>query len=46
MLYREIIVVYSGNHTKPINTLYGKYAKVLNVKAGCKCFNTLVSKGW
>lgn len=24
MLFREMTAVYSDNHTKPINTLYGK----------------------
>jgi hypothetical protein len=35
VLFREIITVYSENHTKPINTLYGQNAEfVLNVKEG------------
>jgi hypothetical protein len=34
MLFREIIVVYSENYTKPINTLHGQNAELLIVKAG------------
>jgi hypothetical protein len=34
MLFREIIAVYSENHMKPINTLCGKNAELLTVKAG------------
>jgi hypothetical protein len=34
MLFREIIAVYSENHTKPINTLRGQNAELLNVKVG------------
>jgi hypothetical protein len=30
----EIIVVYSENHIKHINTMCGKNAEFLNVKAG------------
>lgn len=30
----EIITVYSQNHMKRRNTLCGKYAQVLNAKAG------------
>jgi hypothetical protein len=33
MLFREIIDVYSEKHAKPINTLYGLNAELLNVKA-------------
>jgi hypothetical protein len=33
MLFKEIIVIYSENLTKPINTLCGKKAEMLNVKA-------------
>jgi hypothetical protein len=32
MLYRGIIAVFSGIHTKHINTLYGQNAELLNVK--------------
>jgi uncharacterized membrane protein (DUF373 family) len=32
MLCREIIAVYSENHMKPINTLCGQNADLLNVK--------------
>lgn len=31
---REIIAIYSKNHTKPINTLLGQSAEFLKVKAG------------
>jgi len=34
MLYREIIATYSQIHTKHINTLCGKYVKLLIVKPG------------
>jgi hypothetical protein len=34
MLFKKIIAVYSENHTKPINTLCGQSAELLNVKAG------------
>jgi hypothetical protein len=34
MLFEEIIVVYSENHMKPINTLCGQNAELLIVKAG------------
>jgi hypothetical protein len=34
MLFREIIAVYSENHTKPIDTLCGNNAELLIVKAG------------
>jgi hypothetical protein len=34
MLFKEINTVYSENHTKPINTLCGENAELLNVKAG------------
>jgi hypothetical protein len=32
MLYKEVIAVYSENHTKPINTLYGQNSELTNVK--------------
>jgi hypothetical protein len=32
MLFREIIAVYSKNCTKPLNTLCGQNAEVVNVK--------------
>jgi hypothetical protein len=35
MLYKEMIVVYSENHTKPICILCGQ--RVLNVKADGTC---------
>jgi hypothetical protein len=34
MLFKEIIAVYSKNHTNTINTLYGYVSDLLNVKAG------------
>jgi hypothetical protein len=34
MLLREIIAVYSENHSKPTNTLYGRSSELLIVKAG------------
>jgi hypothetical protein len=33
-LIKKIIIGYCENHTKPINTLYGQNAELLNVKAG------------
>jgi hypothetical protein len=32
MLFREIIPAYTENHSKPVNALCGKDAKLLNVK--------------
>jgi hypothetical protein len=32
MLFKEIIAAYSENHKKPINTLCGESADVMNVK--------------
>jgi hypothetical protein len=34
LLYKEIIAVYTENHTKHINTLCGQHTELLNVKAG------------
>jgi hypothetical protein len=34
MLFKEIFAVYFENPKKPINTLCGKNAELLNVKAG------------
>jgi hypothetical protein len=34
MLFKEIIVVCSEDYMKPINTLRGQNAELLNVKAG------------
>jgi hypothetical protein len=40
MLIKEIIAVYSKNHTKAINTLYGQNAELLTVEAvGTYSFN-------
>jgi hypothetical protein len=33
VLFKEIIAVYSENHTKHINTLCGQNAELLSVKA-------------
>jgi hypothetical protein len=49
MLFREIIAVYSENCMRLINTLFGRYAKILKVKAdgtysyhcGLKCYACL-----
>jgi hypothetical protein len=41
VLFREIITVFSGYHMKPINTLCGKNAELLNVKAGGMVINVL-----
>ena len=40
MLYREIIAVYSQIHTNHINTLYGQYIELLNVKLGVNIVTT------
>jgi hypothetical protein len=32
MLSKEIIVVYSKNHTKPIDTLCGQNTELLNIR--------------
>jgi hypothetical protein len=34
MLLREVITVYAENYTKPMNTLCGQIAGLLNVKVG------------
>jgi hypothetical protein len=34
MLHREIVVVYSKNHTKHINALCGQNVEILNAKYG------------
>jgi hypothetical protein len=36
-LFREIIAVYSDNHTKPTNTLCGQNAESLVAKSGSIC---------
>jgi hypothetical protein len=33
MLFKEVIAVFSDNHMKPINTLSGRNAELLAVKA-------------
>jgi hypothetical protein len=37
MLFKEIITVYSENHTKPINIHSRQNAELLNVKIGGIC---------
>jgi hypothetical protein len=37
MMFREIITVYSDNHTKNINSLCGQNAELLIVKEGGTC---------
>lgn len=34
MLFREVIAVYSDNHTKPTNKLYGRNSFLLNAEIG------------
>jgi hypothetical protein len=34
MLFKEIMAVYSEHNKKPINTLNGRNAELLNVKGG------------
>jgi hypothetical protein len=36
-MFRETVAVYSVSHTKPINTIWGQNAEVLNVKSGGTC---------
>jgi hypothetical protein len=45
MLFKEIIAVYSENHTKSINTLYRQNAELLDVKAGGTYKHHLALKG-
>jgi len=45
MLYREIIAVYSENHTKHVNTLCGQKVELLNVKHGGTYINHWAVKG-
>jgi hypothetical protein len=33
-MFREIIIVYSENHMKPMNTLRGQSEELLNVTVG------------
>jgi hypothetical protein len=37
MLFKEIISVYSENHTKLMHTLFGQNEEEWNVKVGGKC---------
>jgi hypothetical protein len=37
--------IYSENHSKPINTLFGKYAQFFNVKRDGTYTNLCTSKG-
>jgi hypothetical protein len=34
MVFKEIVALYSENHTKPMNTFCGQNAELLIVKAG------------
>jgi hypothetical protein len=34
MMFEKIIAVYSEKHTKPINTLCGQNAEILNFNSG------------
>jgi hypothetical protein len=34
MVFKEIVAVYSKNHTKPVNTFSGREAELPIVKAG------------
>jgi hypothetical protein len=36
-MFRKVIVVYSENHKKPINTVCGHIAEELNGTAGSAC---------
>jgi hypothetical protein len=41
----EIIMVHSENHRKPINTLCGQNAEIMNVKVGGTYSKYCASKG-
>ena len=45
MLHREIIAVYSKNHTKHINALCGQNIEILNAKYGGTYNDQVGSKG-
>jgi hypothetical protein len=45
MLFREISIVYSENHIKPINTLCGQNPEVLNVKGSFTYIYHCASEG-
>jgi hypothetical protein len=45
LMFKEIIFVYSKNHTKPINTLFRQNAELLIVKAGGTYSYHWASKG-
>jgi hypothetical protein len=34
ILFKEIIAIYSGNYTKPINTFCGQKGELLIIKSG------------
>lgn len=46
MLFREISTVYSENHTKYINTLFGQNAKCFNIKAASPYICHYALKGY
>jgi hypothetical protein len=46
ILFREIIAVYSENNAKPINTLCGHNAELLNVNSGGTWFTTCIVNDW
>jgi hypothetical protein len=46
MLWKKIIVVYSENHTKHINSLCGQNAELLGVKEGGKYSYHWALKNW
>jgi hypothetical protein len=45
-LFKVIIVVYSENHMKSLNTLCGQNAKLLIIKAGGRYSYHWALKGW
>jgi hypothetical protein len=44
MLFKEIIAVYSENHTKTINSLCVQSRELLNVTAGSTIVNTVLQR--
>jgi hypothetical protein len=46
MFVKEIIPVYSENHLKPINILWGQNAEFFTVKAGGTCSYHYALKGY
>lgn len=45
MLFEEIITVYSEDHMKPTNALYGQNAESMSVTAGGTCSDHCSLKG-